>query len=379
MDNLERGRYERCEQLSLQNTLRNGDIISQQQFIRLMLEQQGIRSLTLLSMAYMAPPGDGGSVTRIHEHLLRLADQGTLIHVGVDNSYARFFAPHTDIPNIIAPFFMNKRDIKVEKLKRARMYEELANHQNIQLAFNGEKFLPISIDHRKILCVRGSPVQDFAVVYGFNMDKTLDHEVDSAIYIIDPEAVEWIDQQRLKKPNSHPEKVTFNNFTFITRETTRQGGRLADQEISSIIQGAEGNLLFYGQFIPDGSLLEDLVDAADRGVEVDIISNGPSPSRQPMYLLKRKFVERKFAEACRIRANMKFYIPSDPNTFVHMKALIADIDNPSKARAITGTDNMSNRYRTREILVEPLNYNNISGLHQYIRDNVTPGVRTVQF
>lgn len=125
--------------------------------------------------------------------------------------------------------------------------------------------------------------------------------------------------------------------------------------------------------------MENLVDAADREVEVDIISNGPSPSRQPMYLLKRKFVERKFAEACRIRANMKFYIPSDPNEFVHMKALIADIDNPSKARAITGTDNMSNRYRTREILVEPLNYNNISGLHQYIRDNVTPGVRRVQF
>lgn len=378
--------HEVFEQISLQNILKNGDIISQQQFTELILQQERVNSLTLLTMAYIAPRGDGGSVAKIHKHLLKLADQGTSIYVGIDNSYAHLIAPHSDFPNKLAPLFMDRRDIKAEELRRARLYEDLANHPNIDLVFHGEgrlRFLPFSkFDHRKILCVEGSPIQDFAVIYGFNMDKTLDHDVDSGIYITDPKALEWIDTQTRRK-DSLPEKATFADLAFITRETTRKGDRLADQEISSIIQGAESNLLFCGQFIPDGQILKDLVDTADRGAEVTIISNGPSPSRQPLYMPIRKLAERKLARVCRARENMKFYIPEDPSTFVHMKALIADIDKPLKARAITGTDNMVNpmlrRFKTREILVELLNYNYIINLYEYIRNNVFSGVKRVQF
>ena len=135
--------------------------------------------------------------------------------------------------------------------------------------------------------------------------------------------------------------------------------------------------------IPPGSLLDDLADAANRGVDVTIISNGPSPSRQPVYLPTRKLVERRLAKACRTNDNMQFYIPENPNTFVHMKALIADRDQPLKTRAITGTDNMAHpmfsHIKTREILVELLNDTYINNLYQYLTENVFPGIRRVQF
>lgn len=378
---------ERTERTMLQSVLKNGDIISQQKFTQLILDQKDIDSLTLLTMAYIPPRGDGGSVVKIHNHLLKLADLGTSVHVGMDYRYAYLIIPHTDFPNKLAHFFMDRRDIKAEELRRTGIYEELASHPNVELVFHGKgeyRFWPYSkFDHRKTLRVKGSSTQDFGVIYGFNMDKTLDHDVDSGVYITDPKALEWMDQQQTKKQRSSPERVIFDDFAFTTRETTRRGGKLADQLISNVIRGAERNLLFCGQFIPDGSVLNDLVSADYRGVEVTIVSNGPFPSRQPLYVPTRMLAERKLARACRESKNMQFYMPKDPDTFVHMKALIADIDDSSRTRAVTGTDNMANqllkRLKTREIVVELLNHDHIGNLYAYIKNNVLPDVRRVEF
>lgn len=378
---------ERKEGATLQSVLRNGDIISQQQFTQLILDLEGIDSLTLLTMAYIPPKGDGGSVVKIHNHLLRLANQGTSIHVGIDYKYAHLIVPHTDFPNKLAPFFMDRRDIKVEELRRSALYEELVSHPNVEVAFHGKgeyRLWPYSkFDHRKILRVKGSTIQDFGIIYGFNMDKTLDHDVDSGIYITDSKALEWMDQQQIKKQRSRPERVIFEDFAFTTRETMRNGERLADQLISEVIQGAEHDLLFCGQFIPDGSVINDLINSSHRGVKVIIVSNGSFPSRQPLYIPTRMFAERKLAKACRENANMQFYVPKDPDTFIHMKALIADMDNSSRTRAITGTDNMANqllkRLKTREIAVEILNHNYINNLYAFIRSHVLSGVRRVEF
>lgn len=370
--------HERTEHLPLQSILRNGDIISQQQFTQLILEQEGIQSLTLLTQSYMTPKGDGGSAIRIHNHLLRLANQGTSIHVGIDHNYAHLIAPNSDFPNILAPFFMDRDNLEAEQLRQRGLYEDLAKEPNIDLVFHGEKdvgILPFSkFDHRKILRVEGSPIQDFAVIYGFNIDATLDHDVDCGIYITDPDALEWIDAQPFKEQSASPEKVIFDGFTFITRETLKKGGRLVDQEVSNIIQEAQSNILFCGQFIPDGVFLQNLINAADRGVEVAIVSNRPSLSRQPMYVFTRKVIERKLASASRSRSNLYLYVPKDPNVFVHAKALLTDTDNPSQTRVIAGTDNLSNPMfgyiKTREVLVELTDPNYISNLYQYLKKNV---------
>lgn len=379
--------HEKTEHIPLQNILNNGDVISQQQFTELVLQQERIGYLTLFTQSYMIPREDGSSAAKIHGHLLKLADQGTFIHIGIDHNYAHLIAPHSDFPNKLAPLFMDRNDLRARQLKKASIYKDLANNPNIDLVFHGEegkKRLPFSkFDHRKILLVKGSPIQDFAVIYGFNMDETLDHDVDSGVYITHNQALEWIDAQHTKSQNSSPEKAVFDDLAFITRETVRKGGSLADKEISILIQEAESNLLFCGQFIPDGLLLENIVNAADRGVEVVIISNGPSFSRQPMYMLTRKLAERKLVRACRGRENLKLYIPENKNIFIHTKALIADIDRPLKTQAITGTDNMVSPLpgylSTREILVKLSNYNHASNLYRYIRDNVFPSVRRAQF
>ena len=362
---------ERIEHLPLQCVLRNGDIISQQQFTQLILDQEGVDSLTLLTQSYMTPPREGGSAIKIHNHLLKLANQGTFVHVGIDHNYAHLIAPNSDFPNRLAPFFMDRSNLKSDQLKQTRLYEDLAKHPNIDLVFHGNndiRILPFSkFDHRKILRVKGSPIQDFAVIYGFNIDATLDHDVDSGIYITDSNALEWIDTQPHKEQNAKPEKVIFDGMTFITREAIAKGGKLADQEVNNVIQQAENNILFCGQFIPDGRLLQDLINAADRGVEVAVVSNRPSLSRQPMYVFTRKILERKLAGVCKSRNNFQLYVPEDQNAFIHVKALLADTDNPAKTRVITGTDNLSNPMfgyiKTREILVELTDLNYTTNLY----------------
>src|SRR3989338_10689174 len=90
-----------------------------------------------------------------------------------------------------------------------------------------------------------------------------------------------------------PQKTVFDDFSLITRETSRAGDRVAKQELLNIVRGSRNNLLFCGQFLPDGDLLKSMIDAAGRDVEVSIISNGLSFHRQPMYIVNHLLAERK--------------------------------------------------------------------------------------
>lgn len=69
---------------------RNGEILSQRQFTELVLSQEVISTLTLITMAYSFPQEDGNAMA-IHKHLLRLAEAGTAVRIGVDNTYANIY------------------------------------------------------------------------------------------------------------------------------------------------------------------------------------------------------------------------------------------------------------------------------------------------
>lgn len=364
-------------------TLENGDIISPQRFTDLILQQKDVEELALLTMVYDFPKGGFGASRKIHEHLLQLADQGTQIHVGVDYTYSHLFAPHSDVPMAIAPFVLNRQTLATDLKRKRRMFEELEKHPRVDLVYHGRehpKPLPFSnIDHRKILRVKGSNTRDFAVIYGFNINESIDHEIDSGVYMTDPDALAWVDAQIPKPQKSASERTSVEHFTFVTREVTKNGNKIADEEMSEVIEGAENSLLFCSQFIPDGPLFKQFQNAADRGVDVTMISNGPSPSRQPMYMVVRYNAERRIARARRKSDNIHLYVPKEQGVFIHTKALITDVENPELARAIIGTDNMSNQlsryFGQREILVELRNYDHIQNLYNYLRENVFPHIK----
>src|SRR6266852_681450 len=102
----------RNEGVPLQHRLKNGDTVSPQQFTQLILDQRGIKSLTLFTMAYTFPVQDGNSM-RIHQHLLSLADDGVPIRLGVDHTYANLFAAQGDWLKPIAPFVVDRRVLKI--------------------------------------------------------------------------------------------------------------------------------------------------------------------------------------------------------------------------------------------------------------------------
>lgn len=365
----------------LSPSYRNGEILSQEQFTELVLSQEAISALTLITMAYSFPAEDGNAMA-IHKHLLRLADAGTAVRIGVDNTYANRVEPKSDLPIFIANLLGSGAILE----KKDQGYRELANHPNIELRFHGQEtatFFPFSnMEHRKLLLVSQSVEPDFAVVFGFNINYQLDRGViDSGIFINTPDALAWLKRQAETEHFSPPTRERIEDFTFITRELT--GNDLADKEIKEVIDSAKSEVLFCGQWLPDGETFNALYRAAQRGVRVSVYANFPPITRQPIYALLRFKLAGDLARAAKEVGNIQFYVPSRNDIFFHIKALITDIHNPVNAAALTGNDNMTNtaiqKLGLRDIMIRLGNYDHIRNLYKYIEENIFPNAALFDF
>lgn len=362
---------------------RNGEILSQEQFTELVLSQEAVSALTLLTMAYSFPPEDGNAMA-IHKHFLHLADAGTAIRIGVDNTYANRVEPKSDLPIFMANLLGSRAILE----KKNQGYRELGAHPNIRLKFHGQEhatFFPFrNMEHRKLLLVSQSVEPDFAVVFGFNINYQLDRGViDSGLFINTPDALAWLQRQSETKHFSYPTKERVEDFTFITRELTGNGNELADKEIKDVIDSARDEVLFCGQWLPDGETFNALYRAAQKGVRVSIYANFPPLTRQPIYSLLRFKLAKDLARATREVGNIQFYVPSRNDVFFHIKALITDIHNPENSTALTGNDNMTNtaiqKLGLRDIMIRLGNYNHIRNLYRYIEENIFPNATVFDF
>lgn len=362
---------------------RNGEILSQEQFTELILSQEAISALTLITMAYNFPPEDGNAM-RIHRHLLHLADAGTAVKIGVDNTYANRVEAKSDLPIFIAKLFGNKALLE----KKEHGYQELAVHPNVRLRFHGQEhadFFPFrNIEHRKLLLVNQSIEPDFAAIFGFNINYQLDRGIiDSGIFINTLDALAWLQAQAETKHFTLPTKERIDDLTFITRELTDNGNEFANNEIREMIQSAKNEVLFCGQWLPDGETFGALHKAALKGVKVDVYSNFPPITRQPIYSLFRFKFAKDLARIARETGNIQFYVPNTSVIFFHIKALITDVHDPQNATALTGNDNMTNvtlqKLGLRDIMVRLNNYDHVTNLYRYLEENVFPNATPFDF
>ena len=125
------------------------------------------------------------------------------------------------------------------------------------------------------------------------------------------------------------------------------------------------------------------MEAAKRGVNVDVFANFPPISRQPIYSLLRYAAAKKLGQATRIYPNMKFHVPNNQDIFFHIKALVTDINDPENSVALTGNDNMTNQMLQtlglRDILVRLNQYEDRTGLYDYIKKGVVANSRQFDF
>lgn len=321
---------------------RHGDILSQQQLTDFILAQRGISALKLFTLSYDMPPTEGNA-TRIHRHLLALADEGVRITVAVDNTYGKRVAPKSDLPISIAKLFGEGKTI----VRIRKTYAELEQHQNINLIYNGSKNPPVfpisKTDHRKILLIYKDGKPSSAVIFGSSINYHLDSSIGSSLYISTPEILEWLDQYSETPHYAQPIQVEIAGLTITTRELVPGGNELADREIASVMDNAQEDLLFSSQFLPDGKELEGITRAAQRGVEVSIYSNFPPLIRQPIYSIIRMWALHQLARVARETGNIQFYVPNSASLFIHIMAVVADRHNPTSSKAITGSDNLTNQ------------------------------------
>lgn len=265
--------------------------------------------------------------------------------------------------------------------KKEEAYRELTRNPRIRLRFNGAEYVTTfpfrNIDHRKLLLVSQSVEPDFAVIFGFNINYQLDRPViDSGIFIKDPDALEWLQLQAETEHFIPPSRIRIGDFTFVTRELRENGNELANNEIREVINAAIDEILFCGQWLPDGETYDALYKAAQRGVRVSIFSNLPPITRQPIYALLRLKLAMDLAGAARQTGNIHLYLPKNSDTFFHVKALITDIHSPNNSVALTGNDNMTNRltqqWGLRDIMIRLDKPELVEGLYGYIEEHIFP-------
>lgn len=367
----------------LRRPYRNGEVISQEQFTHLVLSQETISALTLITMAYNLPIEDGNAM-KIHRHLLSLAESRTAVTIGIDNTYGNRVEPKSDLPIFVAKLIGHKALLE----KKERAYQELALHPQVKLKFNGAEHTTLfpfrNIDHRKLLLVSHSLEPDFAVIFGFNINYQLDSGViDSGVFLQDQDALEWLKLQAETEHFTKPSRIRIGDFTFVTRELTKDGNELANNETREVINSAREDIIFCGQWLPDGETFNALCNAARRGVRVFVFSNLPPVTRQPAYALLRLKLAKDLARAAKQTGNIRFYIPSNPTTFFHVKALLTDVHNQKNSVALTGNDNMTNKllqqWGLRDIMIRLDKPELVEDLYRYIEKNIFPNAIPFDF
>lgn len=169
----------------------------------------------------------------------------------------------------------------------------------------------------------------------------------------------------------------FYAISVITREITKGGNELINDEVRRNIEAARQEVIFCGQWLPDGITLSALIEAAKRGVQVQVFTNFPPLNRQPVYSLLRYSLAKKLAKYANMYGNISFKVPDSTDKFFHIKALLTDPNDVKNATALTGNDNMTNetlqRLGLRDITVGLNSHPHKMNLYNYVRKNVISG------
>lgn len=351
----------------------DGSIISPSELVDFTSRSYEAEKVHLHTMAYRPVAGNS---YELHECLLNLASQNTDIAVSVDAGYGLRIHPGTDTPIYWSnPLGLVNRD----SLEGYSPYKQLRN-AGVQLNFMGNLgyrtlFPYANVDHRKVSLIQNGDVTSFLM--GFNVDHGMDESrvIDMGFMFKNPEVFEWLQMVLESDHFSDPFRLTTPDFEFVTRELPAGG----DQEISNVIghavSRANHSISFYGQFVPDGFLLENIAKAIKRGVKVTIVTNSPCNNRQVHYSLIRSFQLKSLSKLSReYPGSLTVKVPHDPNIFIHLKALLIDSNSPFTPCAVMGTDNLTHRLLqklgTREINFYNTNPDYVTYVNQYLKNRI---------
>jgi hypothetical protein len=334
--------------------------------------------ISRLSIAVMSYQPDSPSSCAVHNRLVSLAREGVEVELRVDNTYARRIEAGIDVPTVIA----RRTKFRERVLARELAFAELRDH-GARVIFSGGDRPPIfpfsRLDHRKLLYAAGPHMRPMAAVFGLNLNFLLDEDVaDFAFVTTEPRATDWI-RLLLESPHvSQPTTCDLGAYELISRELCPEGNAEADDAIRKLIDDSRERLMFFGQWLPDGDVLRRMAKAALRGVRVEVYSNVPRLAQRSPYSPFRIALARRIVMRT---PGVELYVPRSDTRFFHIKALVADPDQPFGS-VLTGTDNMTNelvrKWRTREVLVRLRGEHERSQFLEFSAREVIAGARKLE-
>lgn len=204
-------------------------------------------------------------------------------------------------------------------------------------------------------------VDDYVWVGGLNFyDKALSH-LDFLVRFDEPKLVSAVTSQFNKVNGDRPEedyKVSVSQEASIIVDSGRRGVSLIYDEAYDLVSCAKQSIIFVSQLVPEGQILDMLLDKAEQGVEVTIITSNPEDSAFTKYPLRWSFLNfnRRIKDRCDIR-----FIHLDRK--IHAKLIITDdreaifgSHNFVDAGVFMGTEEIAVRTKNNELVQQLVAY-----------------------
>lgn len=334
---------------------------SPQQFLAdfIHLSKNAKKRIFLQSMIFES----GKVVTELEPIFIEKAKAGVDVHISTDWIAHRYAGKDV---TIIQPLFGSEYKLMRDFQERSKILENKLQRAGATITItNGfNPFSPIfpilKRNHRKIYVI-----DDTAWIGGINFFDKGFEVMDFMVKFTDPELVTVITEEFQKVTERRPKsnyKVACNDDYEILLDAGLLGKSVIYDEAITLAKRAKKSITFASQFIPDGPLLDALINASGRGVHVTIITDRKEdkgfttfPYNIPYMLFKKK-----------LKNNKEIHLFHQPGP-IHVKLLLVDGEN-----AIFGSHNLVNvgvLLGTAEIAVKTKDERLVKDLEKFIEEN----------
>ncbi len=330
-----------------------------QQFLKDFTQQaeKAERRIYLQSMLFEY----GKVLSELEPILIKKAKEGLEVQIHIDWVSQRYSEGN---PNIILPLYGEKRRRMLHVHHQSKLLRDRLTDAGVIITFTNPPGLITKVlsifgrNHKKLYIV-----DDDVWVGGINLFDMAFDNIDVMVKFTESEFLEILSKEFYKiNENKHQENycVSFNKDSELLVDAGLVGKSLIYDEAIMLIQQATKSITFVSQFVPEVKLLNALIEASDRDVDITVIT---SPMLHEYFVeFPYKITYQLFLAKTKNKNNIKIFYQDRQ---VHAKLFIADHQT-----AIFGSHNFVSTggiLGTEELAIKTTDQHLVQQLEEFIK------------
>lgn len=307
----------------------------------------------------------GEALAKLEPILISKAKEGVDVQINADWVSQRYSEGN---PNIIPPLWGPKRKRMLDIHHANKLLINRLTDAGVKIIMINQPKLPTRIisifrrNHKKLYIV-----DDTAWLGGVNLFDLAFKNIDLMVKFTDPSFAELATHEFYKVDDNKSNdnyRIAFRAGYELLVDTGVIGRSLIYDEAIGLIRQAKESVVFISQFVPEGKLLDSLLEASERNIAISVIT---SP-RSHQYFTKFPYKIPYHRFLSRIK-NSKQILFSHQDTMTHAKLLIVDGES-----AIFGSHNListGGTLGTEEIAIKTEHKELLKQLEEFVNKNTT--------